>query len=132
AALGWWRPEGALASSREASIKDRLLRLREPFFVVDMDGRPSAVSGGSALLGGAAQEPGSLSLLAYVPACPPEALGDLSFCRDHGLRYPYLCGAMANGIASVEVVEAAARAGALGFFGAAGLSLERVEAAIDR
>ncbi len=132
AALGWWRPEGALASSREASIKDRLLRLREPFFVVDVDGKSSAVSGGSALLGGAAPETGSLPLLAYVPACPPEALGDLSFCRDHGLRYPYLCGAMANGIASVEVVEAAARAGALGFFGAAGLSLERVEAAIDR
>jgi PfaD family protein len=39
---------------------------------------------------------------------------------------------MANGIGSVEIVEAMARAGMLGFFGAAGLSPGRVEAAIDR
>jgi PfaD family protein len=39
---------------------------------------------------------------------------------------------MANGIGSVEVVEAMARAGMLGFFGAAGLSLRAIEPAIDR
>ena len=33
---------------------------------------------------------------AYVPAMPLEALGDPAFCRDHGLRYPYVTGAMAN------------------------------------
>ncbi len=65
-------------------------------------------------------------------ACRPENLGDPSFRRDHGLRYAYVTGAMANGIASVEIVEAMARAGMLGFFGAAGLPLERVEAAITR
>ena len=64
--------------------------------------------------------------------CRPENLGDPAFRRDHGVRYAYVTGAMANGIASVELVEAVARAGMLGFFGAAGLPLERVEAAIDR
>jgi PfaD family protein len=39
---------------------------------------------------------------------------------------------MANGIGSAEIVEAMARAGMLGFFGAAGLSLPAIEAAIDR
>ncbi len=68
----------------------------------------------------------------FVPAVLPGQLGDRSFLRDHGLRFPYLAGAMANGIGSVEVVEAMARAGMLGFFGAAGLSLGRVEQAIDR
>lgn len=62
----------------------------------------------------------------------PENLGDAGFCADHGLRYPYVAGAMANGIASVRLVEAMGKAGMLGFFGAAGLSLERVEAAIDQ
>ncbi|GMV82344.1 MAG: oxidoreductase [Planctomycetota bacterium] len=70
--------------------------------------------------------------IASLPACLPEHLGDRGFCADHGIRYPYLTGAMANGIASVEIVEAMGRAGMLGFFGAAGLSLERIEAAIDR
>jgi PfaD family protein len=39
---------------------------------------------------------------------------------------------MANGIGSVEVVEALGRAGMLAFFGAAGLSLPAVETAIER
>jgi trans-AT polyketide synthase/acyltransferase/oxidoreductase domain-containing protein len=67
-----------------------------------------------------------------VPASRLEDLGDASFRADHGLRYAYVAGAMANGIGSVEVVEAMSRAGMLGFFGSAGLSLERVEAAVDR
>ena len=59
-------------------------------------------------------------------------LGDSSFRHDHGLRYAYVAGAMANGIASEALVIAMARGGMLGFFGAAGLSPVRVEAAVDR
>ena len=68
----------------------------------------------------------------FVPACRLEDLGDASFRADHRIRYAYVAGAMANGIGSVEVVEAMSRAGMLGFFGAAGLPPARVEAAIDR
>ncbi len=46
------------------------------------------------------------SLPAYVPACPLENLGDPTFCAAHGIQVPYVAGAMANGIGSVEVVEA--------------------------
>lgn len=62
----------------------------------------------------------------------PQDLGDPSFRSDLGLEYNYLAGAMANGIASVELVAAMARTGMLGFFGAAGLSFSRVEDAISR
>ena len=62
----------------------------------------------------------------------PANLGDPSFLGDHGLRLPYVAGAMANGISSVEIVEAMARAGMVGFFGAAGLAPDVVERAIDR
>ncbi len=68
----------------------------------------------------------------YVPPCLPEDLGDPTFRTDHRLRYAYVAGSMANGIASVGLVEALARAGLLGFFGAAGLPVGRVEAAIDQ
>ncbi len=70
--------------------------------------------------------------LAHAPPCPLENLGDASFRRDHGLRYAYVAGAMAGGISSVDLVEAVSRAGMLGIFGAAGLPLESVEAAVDR
>ena len=69
---------------------------------------------------------------AFLPALGPENLGDPGFLADHGVRFPYVTGAMANGIASEDVVEAIARAGGLGIFGAAGLSPARVEQAIDR
>ncbi|MHB2019500.1 MAG: PfaD family polyunsaturated fatty acid/polyketide biosynthesis protein, partial [Candidatus Xenobia bacterium] len=66
-----------------------------------------------------------------IPALRPQQLGDPAFLARHGVRLPCVSGAMANGIASVDLVEAMARAGMLAFFGAAGLSPERVEAAID-
>ncbi len=69
---------------------------------------------------------------AIVPAIRLEDLGDPRFCDDHRLRYPYLAGAMANGIGSAEIVESLGRAGMLGIFGAAGLPLPAVEAALDR
>jgi PfaD family protein len=69
---------------------------------------------------------------AFVPACRLENLGDAAFRADHGLRYAYLAGSMANGIGSVEIVQALGDAGMLGFFGAAGLSLPVIERAIDR
>ncbi len=71
-------------------------------------------------------------VVAHVPACRMGNLGDASFAADHGLRYPCMAGAMANGIASVEIVEAMGRAGFLGAFGAAGLSPAVVEGAINR
>jgi len=69
---------------------------------------------------------------AQVPSCRPQDLGDPAFRAEYGLKYAYVTGAMANGIGSVEIVEAMGKAGMLGFFGAAGLPPERVEAAIDR
>ncbi|MBX7103530.1 MAG: PfaD family polyunsaturated fatty acid/polyketide biosynthesis protein [Gemmataceae bacterium] len=68
---------------------------------------------------------------AYVPAVRPGQLGDAAFRQAHGLKFAYVAGSMANGIASVELVEAMSRAGMLGFFGAAGLSVDRVTAAVD-
>lgn len=89
------------------------------------------VPGGS---GGGAEDPTRRDSrrAGFLPALPLKNLGDPAFCRDHGLRFAYVAGAMANGIASVQLVEAMARAGMLGFFGAAGLDLDRIEKAIDR
>jgi PfaD family protein len=61
-----------------------------------------------------------------LPALYPEWLGDRTFLEAHGVRFPYVAGAMANGISTPEMVAAMARAGMLGFFGAGGLELDRV------
>ncbi|MCX5793876.1 MAG: PfaD family polyunsaturated fatty acid/polyketide biosynthesis protein [Elusimicrobia bacterium] len=69
---------------------------------------------------------------AVVPPCRPRDLGDPEFRRCHGLKYAYAGGSMANGISSLPMVEALAREGLLGFFGAAGLLPEYLEKAIDQ
>ena len=67
-------------------------------------------------------QPGSgHQLIGTLPPLYPEWLGDRSFCEIHGIRFPYVSGAMANGIATTQLVIAMAKNGMLGFFGAAGL-----------
>ncbi len=69
-------------------------------------------------------------MVAVAPPLPVERLGDPAFGQAHGTAYPYYAGAMANGIASVEMVIALGRAGYLGSFGAGGLLPSEVEKAI--
>ena len=57
----------------------------------------------------------------------PEWLGDDGFVSEHGVRFPYVAGAMANGIATARLVVAMGRAQMLGFFGSAGLSPPAIE-----
>ncbi|MCY7295055.1 PfaD family polyunsaturated fatty acid/polyketide biosynthesis protein [Alteromonas sp. a30] len=54
-------------------------------------------------------------------------LGSAAFCRDYGLKYAYATGAMYKGIASKELVIAMGKAGLMGFLGAGGLKLDRLE-----
>ena len=114
----------------EETLERALGRVRDPFLVVD---RADGIELIEADPWPTPTELGDEGrIVALLPGCRPENLGDPSFCNDHSLRYPCVSGAMANGIASVEIVEAMGRAGMLGIFGAAGLPLPKVEAAIER
>jgi trans-AT polyketide synthase/acyltransferase/oxidoreductase domain-containing protein len=66
-----------------------------------------------------------------LPATPLSAQGDVGFLRAHGCGYAYMAGAMANGIASVELVAALGKAGLIGIYGAAGQAPATVAQAID-
>lgn len=66
-----------------------------------------------------------------IPAITPEKLGRSAFRQSHGARYALMQGAMANGIASVDLVRAMARAGFVGIYGAAGQSMPEIEKALD-
>ncbi|MBU2631843.1 MAG: PfaD family polyunsaturated fatty acid/polyketide biosynthesis protein [Proteobacteria bacterium] len=64
---------------------------------------------------------------AFVPAVLPQSLGDDRFKKRHALKYPYIAGAMANGITSAAMVKTMAENGMLGFLGAGGLSIKKIE-----
>ncbi|MFW7378757.1 MAG: PfaD family polyunsaturated fatty acid/polyketide biosynthesis protein [Oligoflexus sp.] len=68
----------------------------------------------------------------HLPATCISSLSQSDFTGSLGLKYPYMAGAMANGISSENMVEALAEAGMLGVFGAAGLSILRIRQAIER
>jgi trans-AT polyketide synthase/acyltransferase/oxidoreductase domain-containing protein len=128
--VGWYLP-GPDGLRPASEVGARLERLDEPFAVVSgADGVALGV-GGVAQLGGSAPR-GALPLVAWVHALTPDRLGEPSFRDTYGVRIAYATGAMANGIASVELVSAIARGGGIGFFGAAGLSTERIADAIGR
>lgn len=68
----------------------------------------------------------------YLPAICLTNLGDRKFSESLGVSYPYMAGAMANGISSEELVESLAQQGYLAVFGAAGLPINRISQAITR
>jgi trans-AT polyketide synthase, acyltransferase and oxidoreductase domains len=129
--VGTYRPGPSPVFSPEELLA-ALPRVREPVHVVfdPATSRVGLAVGGEILPSGHLAQ-GDYPLLATLPAVYPEWLGDRSFNEAHGVRFPYVAGEMANGIATADMVIAMARAGMLGFFGAAGLSYERVEQGID-
>jgi len=116
-----------------AALASALADVASPVFVLDVNGEIGVAHSGTATLTGDESTCGGegFPLRAYAPALFPENLGDAAFRAAHGVRYAYVAGAMANGIASERLVEAMSRAGMLAFFGAAGLEPARVEQAID-
>src|SRR5690349_3583555 len=122
-----WRPGQRPAACAAAEISECARQIRQPLHVIrDAAGYEPGVG-----LGGAAElSDGGYELLGTLPPLYPEWLGDRSFARAHGVRFPYVAGEMANGIATAELVVALARAELLGFFGAAGLALPVLERAV--
>lgn len=121
-----WRAGATPAAFTPAALAAAARRIREPVHVLAGPGGLRGLG-----LGGEFATDG-YPVLGTVPPMYPEWLGDRSFGAAHGVRFPYIAGEMANGIATVELVVAMARADMLGFFGAAGLPPDRIEADVHR
>lgn len=123
-----WRPASGPPAFSPEAIAAVLAEPRQGLIVLrDPRGRLGVAIDGQV---GAEQAEG-WPVVAMLPPLYPEWLGDRSFNEVHGVRLPYIAGEMANGIASEAMVIAMAKAGLLAFFGAAGLSVRRIERAID-
>jgi PfaD family protein len=129
----WWLPGNTPLQAGLDAWREALWNVHQPLAVVQHQQELAVGQGGAVLLG--LQPPAQAQaypLRALSPALPPALLGRTSFTQHFGLKFPYIAGAMANGISSAEMVEAMAQAGMLGFFGAAGLAPALVEEAIVR
>jgi len=123
-----WEPMPTSQAPVQSPVEDTvslLQRVREPLrLVMPAGGGPVGLAAtGSSLAG--------RQLVGTLPPLFPEWLGERSFAAAHGVRFPYVAGEMANGIATTGMVTAMAGAGMLGFFGAGGLGYREVEKAVD-
>jgi trans-AT polyketide synthase, acyltransferase and oxidoreductase domains len=136
APLSWHGgPQGSVFFSEE-EVASVVANPRLPAFIVlePSTGRIGAALGGelvhASAHAAASHSHPALQVIAALPPVFPERLGDPGFLETHGVRFPYIAGEMANGIASARMVIAMARGGMLGFFGAAGLEPVEVTRAI--
>ena len=128
APLGSWVSGNNAPTDEPGDVRAAVSDLGSPVVVVETPHGPAVAAGGSVQLGAPAD---GLPVLAYLPPLRPEQLGDPTFRADHALRFAYKTGAMANGIASTQIVIEMAKAGMLGSYGAAGQSLPTIAKAID-
>ena len=125
--LGLTHAHVAPADARAgADIAEALAEIRKPVAVVASALGPVPMVVGD---GGLSEIAGE-ELLALLPPIYPEWLGERSFTAAHGVRFPYVVGEMARGIATPQMAIAAVRAGGMGFYGSAGLDLDTVEAGV--
>jgi len=123
---GWPVPKHAVSFDIN-EIRKALLNLENPCYIVS----------DNKILGTGSQRADNFNentfeTRAYAPAFLPDQMGDPGFKKNYKTRYCYYAGAMANGIASEEMVIALGRAGFLGSFGSGGLVPSRIEKAIQK
>ena len=134
--LGWWIKGEDRPGLGHDAVYSAIKQVGKPIYVIDAGGQIGIAQGGvivSASLpsGDPASQERRFPWTAFVPPLHPASMGSPDFMRTYGLRYPYVVGAMANGITSTKMVESAGRAGMLGFYGAAGLAISQIETAIQ-
>ncbi|MDZ8028067.1 MAG: PfaD family polyunsaturated fatty acid/polyketide biosynthesis protein [Nostoc sp. DedQUE11] len=126
-----WKGSLESISFEQEAIKNKLMVLDKPCYVVKVAGKTGVTNEGylSPNDNGTAAQ---VELLTFVTPVRIQQLGDPNFLSFHGVRYAYSTGAMAGGIASEEMVIALGKAQILSSFGAGGLSPDRLEAAIKK
>ncbi len=129
--IGEWECPAESVAFDEQGILERLLALDRPCFAV-REGARVGLSNEGRCAGPARTAGTGPEVVAWAPPLPASQLGDAAFREAHGTRFAYYAGAMANGIASEEMVIALGRDGLLASFGAGGLLPARVREAVDR
>ncbi|MFT6807304.1 MAG: trans-AT polyketide synthase/acyltransferase/oxidoreductase domain-containing protein [Saprospiraceae bacterium] len=109
-------------------VREKLLQTNKPCYIMkDFNGR-IGVSNTGALV----SEGRGLQVLAMTSPMTAEQLGDSTFRADYKLKYAYKTGAMANGIASANLVIAIGQANLLASYGAAGQIPEKIVESINK
>jgi trans-AT polyketide synthase, acyltransferase and oxidoreductase domains len=126
-----WQGNINTVSFDAEGIKSKLRNLEKPCYIVNKEEQIGVTNEGHiAPINDGKKD--KIETLIAVPSLSIQQLGDPSFLDFYGVKYAYATGAMAQGIASEELVIALGKERILSSFGAGGLSPHRVESAINR
>lgn len=125
----WHGPSNSIAFDKK-EIQAKLLNLDKPCYVVrESDIIGITNDGGLRDISTSSRQ---VETLTAIPPLRIQQLGDANFLTCYDVKYAYVTGAMANGIASEEMVITLGKNNILSSFGAGGLALPRIETAIAR
>lgn len=117
--------KSAMLIENSRPLKELLMQVNKPIFAIQNNDKINFTLKGNEFFKRAFKQ--DTLIKAFAPAVEPGNLGDSAFKKRHGLKYPYIAGAMANGITSAAMVKTMAENGMIGFLGAGGLSIEKIE-----
>ena len=104
-----WKGSLDTLSFEQSAIKDKLLTLNKPCYFVKVGGKIGVTHEGylsspentSSILRVPINTTPTAQLLTFIPPMTLQQLGDPNFLAFHGVKYAYVTGAMAGGIAPV-------------------------------
>jgi trans-AT polyketide synthase/acyltransferase/oxidoreductase domain-containing protein len=128
---GNWQGSSNSVAFGEKEMHSVLLDLGQPLWILRINGQAGLTANGTFTSPSDSSKDG-VEVIGFVPAVPVENLGDPGFRAVYGTQAAYYAGAMANAIASEDLVIALGKAGLMGSFGAGGCSPARVETAIQK
>ncbi|WP_016952042.1 PfaD family polyunsaturated fatty acid/polyketide biosynthesis protein [Anabaena sp. PCC 7108] len=126
-----WQGNINTVSFDAEGIKSKLRNLEKPCYILKKEGQ-IGISNELNIVHYNHSNSAKIETLISVPSLSIQQLGDPTFLDFYGVKYAYATGAMAQGIASEELVIALGKERILSSFGAGGLSPHRVESAINR
>ncbi|WP_199294593.1 PfaD family polyunsaturated fatty acid/polyketide biosynthesis protein [Anabaena sp. FACHB-1237] len=125
-----WKGSLDCVTFEKNAIKQKLLTLDQPCHIIRLSGKIGITNDGY-LVNIDHHSSNVPELLATLPPIHLQQFGDPKFLNTYGVKYAYMTGAMAGGIASEEMVITLGKEQILSSFGAGGLPPERLETAIQ-
>jgi len=126
----WQGPLDSI-SFDEDGIKAKIINLNKPCYIIRISEKIGVTNEGY-IDNYHLKRTEELELLIAIPPLAVHQLGNPDFLEFHNVKYAYATGAMAQGIASEELVISLGKERILSSFGAGGLTPSRIETAINR
>lgn len=126
--IGSWQGSDQDLKVEPKDTLDILQDLSKNFFLIDFQGQIAITNTGSLQVGfeGSPTHPAA----AFSSAISPSDFGDPAFKTEHGSKFAYMAGAMANAISGIELVTTMGKAGYLASYGSGGVAPDKLLEAI--